>query len=298
MSLQDTRADMRLETESLGKQYSENTWGVRDVTLQFGAGVHGLVGPNGAGKSTLMRMITTVTAPTEGAVYWDGTQVSNSPAAVRNVLGYLPQDFDSYPTLTLDEYLEYVAALRGLDSETASARIEALLELVHLADVRDRRLDTFSGGMHQRAGIAQALLNDPELLVVDEPTVGLDPEERVRMRNALADTADDRVVIFSTHVVGDIEATADTVTVLEDGQLLAHEPTESLIQSVSGDVYECRVSRSTLDKLRGQFPICNTVQRADGFDVRLVAADPPTADAEPVTASLEDAYLQTVTHAQ
>lgn len=288
---------MRLEVESLGKQYSESIWGVRDVTLQLDAGIHGLVGPNGAGKSTLMRMLTTVESPTEGAVYWDGTQVSDSPDAVRSVLGYLPQDFDTYPTLTLAEYLEYVAALRGLDSETASARIEALLELVNLSDVRDRRLKTFSGGMHQRAGIAQALINDPELLVVDEPTVGLDPEERVRMRNALADTADDRVVIFSTHVVADIEATADTVTVLDDGELLTHAPTESLIQSVDGDVYECRVSQSTLDQLRDEFPICNTVPRADGFDVRFVAGDPPTVDAEQVTASLEDAYLQTVTHA-
>ncbi|OYR80555.1 ABC transporter ATP-binding protein, partial [Halorubrum distributum] len=197
---------MRLEIESLGKQYPEGLWGVRDITLQLGAGVHGLVGPNGAGKSTLMRMLTTVTPPTEGTIYWDGTQVSESPDAIRSVLGYLPQDFDTYPTLMLEEYLEYVAALQGLDSETASARIEALLDLVNLTDVRDRRLDTFSGGMQQRAGIAQALLNDPELLVVDEPTVGLDPEERVRMRNALADTADDRVVIFSTHVVADIEA--------------------------------------------------------------------------------------------
>jgi len=297
MSFRYQQPDMRLQIESLRKQYAESIWGVRDVTLELGAGVHGLVGPNGAGKSTLMRMLTTVTAPTEGAVYWDGTQVSESPDVVRSVLGYLPQDFDTYPTLTLEEYLEYVAALRGLDSETASARIEALLELVNLTDVRDRRLDTFSGGMHQRAGIAQALLNDPELLVVDEPTVGLDPEERVRMRNALADTADDRVVIFSTHVVADIEATADTVTVLEDGRVLTHAPTESLIRSVDGDVYECRVSGSTLDQLRKEFPICNTVQRADGFDVRLVAADPPTADAEQVTASLEDAYLQAVTHA-
>ncbi|OYR67115.1 ABC transporter ATP-binding protein [Halorubrum ezzemoulense] len=288
---------MRLEIESLGKQYSEGLWGVRDITLRLGAGVHGLVGPNGAGKSTLMRMLTTVTPPTEGAIYWDGTRVSESPGVVRSLLGYLPQDFDTYPTLTLEEYLEYVAALRGLDSETASARIEALLDLVNLTDVRDRRLNTFSGGMRQRAGIAQALLNDPELLVVDEPTVGLDPEERVRMRNALADTADDRVVIFSTHVVADIEATADTVTVLEDGQLLTHAPTESLIKSVDGDVYECRVSQSTLEQLGQEFPICNTVQRADGVDVRLVAEDPPTTDAEQVTASLEDAYLQTVTHA-
>lgn len=288
---------MRLRMEGLGKQYGGTTWGVRDVTLDLAAGVHGLLGPNGAGKSTLMRMLTTVTPPTEGQLYWDGTEVTDSPDVVRSVLGYLPQDFDTYPTLTLQEYLEYVAALRGLDAATTDARIEALLELVHLTDVRDRRLDTFSGGMHQRAGIAQALLNDPDLLVVDEPTVGLDPEERVRMRNALADTADDRVVIFSTHVVADLEATADTVTVLDEGQVVTHAEAEELIRSVEGDVYECRVSPSALDGLREEYRICNTVRRADGFDVRLVADEAPTADAEAVPATLEDAYLETVEHA-
>jgi len=288
---------MRLRTETLGKRYDGTTWGVRDVTLSLGAGVHGLLGPNGAGKSTLMRMLTTVTPPTEGAIYWEGADVTESPGAVRAVLGYLPQEFDTYPTLTLEEYLEYVAALRGLDAETADARIGALLELVNLTDVRSRRLDTFSGGMHQRAGIAQALLNDPELLVVDEPTVGLDPEERVRMRNALADTADDRVVIFSTHVVADVEATADTVTVLEDGRVVTHAEAEELIRSVEGDVYECRVSPSALEGLREEYRICNTVRRADGVDVRLVAEAAPTADAEAVAATLEDAYLETVEHA-
>jgi ABC-type multidrug transport system ATPase subunit len=288
---------MRLRTETLGKRYDGTTWGVRDVDLSLDAGVHGLLGPNGAGKSTLMRMLTTVTPPTEGNIYWDGTDVTESPDVVRSVLGYLPQDFDTYPTLTLDEYLEYVAALRGLDAETTDARIEALLELVNLSDVRDRRLDTFSGGMHQRAGIAQALLNDPELLVVDEPTVGLDPEERVRMRNALAATADDRVVVFSTHVVADVEATADTVTVLEDGRVVTHADADDLIRSVEGDVYECRVSPSTLDRLREEFRICNTVRRADGVDVRLVAEEAPTDDADPVAATLEDAYLETVEYA-
>ncbi|ELZ60976.1 ABC-type transport system ATP-binding protein [Halorubrum hochstenium ATCC 700873] len=244
-----------------------------------------------------MQMLTTVMAPTEGEIYWDGTAVTESPGVVRRVLGYLPQDFDTYPTLTLEEYLDYVAALRGLSAETASARIEALLELVNLTDVRDRRLDTFSGGMHQRAGIAQALLNDPELLVVDEPTVGLDPEERVRMRNVLSDTADDRVVIFSTHVVTDIEATADTVTVLEDGEVITHADTSDLIHNVKGDVYESRVSPSTLETVRENYRVCNTVRRADGFDVRFVSADTPVVDAEPVAASLEDAYLQTVEHA-
>ncbi|MEZ3145477.1 ATP-binding cassette domain-containing protein [Halobaculum sp. MBLA0143] len=288
---------MRLGIKNVGKKYESETWGVRDVTLELDAGVHGLLGSNGAGKSTLMRMLTTVSEPTEGTIHWDGTEITESPETIRSALGYLPQDFDTYSSLQLQEYMEYVSALRGLDSETASARTDELLRLVGLADVRDRRLDTFSGGMHQRVGIAQALLGDPDLLVVDEPTVGLDPEERVRMRNALADTPGDRVVIFSTHVIGDIEATADTVAVLDDGELITHAETEALIDRVEGRVYTCTVSGDTADSLREEYPVCNTVRRAEGFELRLIADEPPTPDSEPVAATLEDAYLNTVDHA-
>ncbi len=287
---------MRLRLKNIGKRYQGDTWGVRGVTLELDAGVHGLVGANGAGKSTLMRMLTTVCEPTEGTIHWDGTEVRESPEAVRSALGYLPQDFDTYPSLRLQEYMEYVGALRGLDAETASARTDELLRVVGLTDVRNRRLDTFSGGMHQRVGIAQALLGDPDLLVVDEPTVGLDPAERVRMRNTLADTPGDRVVIFSTHIVGDIEATADTVAVLDDGELITHAETETLIDRVEGRVYTCTVSGETADSLRERYTVCNTVRRAEGFELRLIADEPPTPDAEPVAATLEDAYLSTVDH--
>ena len=283
-----------IKTETLGKEYSNSVWGIRDVTIELGPGVHGLLGPNGAGKSTLMEMLTTVSAPTEGTIRWNETDVTSDPDAVRPVLGYLPQDFDTHETLRLEEYLEYVAALQGLDAETTDTRVSELLRLVGLEDVRDQRLGTFSGGMHQRVGIAQALVNDPELLVVDEPTVGLDPEERVRMRNTLADTAGDRVVIFSTHIVSDVEATADTVAIVEDGALLTHEPTESLIDTVEGNVYECTVTESRLDELEQTFQVSNTVRRADGFEVRVIAPEPPTPDAEPVAATLEDAYLNTL----
>ncbi len=286
-----------LELKNVGKRYQKETWGVRGVTLELDAGVHGLLGSNGAGKSTLMRMLTTVSEPTEGEIRWNGAVVSESASTVRSVLGYLPQDFDTYPSLHLEEYMEYVGALRGLDAETTSARTDELLRVVGLSDVRDRRLDTFSGGMHQRVGIAQALLGDPDLLVVDEPTVGLDPEERVRMRNTLADTPGDRVVIFSTHIVGDIEATADTVAVLDDGELVTHDETEALIDRVEGRVYRCTVPGDTADSLRERHTICNTVRRAEGFELRLLADEPPTSDSEPVAATLEDAYLSTVNNA-
>ena len=285
---------MKLSIENIGKQYGEDTWGIRDITLELDAGIHGLLGPNGAGKSTLMGILTTVVKPTTGTAYWNGTDIVESPEVVRSVLGYLPQEFGVYPDLTLEEFLEYVAALRGLDSETTSARIDEMIRLTNLVDVRDRKLKTFSGGMKQRVGIAQALLNDPDLLIVDEPTVGLDPEERVRLRSALANTATDRIVLLSTHIVPDVEATANKLAILENGRLVTHGSVEQFIQRVSETVYECLVPRSKVPELRDHYQVCSTVQRSDGVKVRLIAKTPPTETAERVPATLEDAYLETV----
>jgi len=285
---------MNLSIENLGKQYGENTWGIRDLSLELEDGIHGLLGPNGAGKSTLMGILSTVMKPTTGTVYWNGTDIVESPAAVRSVLGYLPQEFGVYPDLTLEEFLEYVAALRGLDSETASARIDEMITLTNLADVRGRKLKTFSGGMRQRVGIAQALLNDPDLLIVDEPTVGLDPEERVRLRSALANTASDRVVLLSTHIVPDIEATANELAILDNGRLVTHSAVDQFVDHVSGTVYECLVSQSELDTLREDYLVCSTVKRSDGIKVRLIAETSPPETAEEVPATLEDAYLDAI----
>ena len=285
---------MKLRTEGLGKRYAEDQWGIRDVSIELDEGIHGLLGPNGAGKSTLMSILSTVAEPTTGTAYWNGTDIVDSPGSVRSILGYLPQDFGVYPDLTLAEFLEYVAALRGLDGETASARITEMIGLTNLQDVRDRKLKTFSGGMRRRAGIAQALLNDPKLLVVDEPTVGLDPEERVRLRNALVNTATDRIVILSTHIVPDVEATASDVAILDDGRLETHAGVDELVQRVAGSVYEAVVPRESVDKLRAEFLVSNTVQRSDGVELRLIGESPPTPDAEPVPATLEDAYLDAI----
>ena len=285
---------MMLETHELGKQYATDTWGIRDVNLELDEGIHGLLGPNGAGKSTLMGIVSTVVEPTTGTAYWNGTDIVESPDAVRSVLGYLPQDFGVYPDLTLEEFLEYVGALRGLDGETASARLDELVELTNLADVRDQKLKTFSGGMRQRAGIAQALLNDPDLLVVDEPLVGLDPEERVRLRSALSNVATDRVVVLSSHIVPDVEATANEIAILDDGRLVTHAPVEELVERVDGEVYECVVPKSEVSSFEERYQVCSTVQRSDGVKVRLIAETPPTDDAEQVPTTLEDAYLETV----
>ncbi|GAB7019502.1 ABC transporter ATP-binding protein [Halostagnicola bangensis] len=285
---------MNLRLTNVGKRYAEGVWGVREVDLELGEGIHGLLGPNGAGKSTLMRIITTVSEPTTGSTYWNGTDTGETPAAVRDVLGYLPQQFGVYPDLTAVEFLEYIAALRGLDRETADARIEELLALTNLQQVRDDKLRTFSGGMRQRVGIAQALVNDPELLVVDEPTVGLDPEERVRFRNVLSSTASDRVVLLSTHIVPDIEATATTVALLDEGELVTHTDPESLVEATNGKVYEYVVSREDLEDVRREYQVSGTVQRADGVSVRVIADERPAPDATTVTPTLEDAYLDRI----
>ena len=285
---------MKLSIENLGKQYGKDTWGIRDISLELEDGIHGLLGPNGAGKSTLMGILSTVVKPTTGTVYWNGTDIVESPAVVRSVLGYLPQEFGVYPDLTLEEFLEYVAALRGLESETASARIDEMITLTNLVDVRNRKLKTFSGGMRQRVGIAQALLNDPDLLIVDEPTVGLDPEERVRLRSALANTATDRIVLLSTHIVPDVEATANELAILDNGRLVTHSAVDQFVERVSGRVYECLISPSELSTLREEYQVCSTVQRSDGIKVRLIGESHPTETAEEVPATLEDAYLDAV----
>jgi len=283
-----------LQLESIGKRYGEDVWGVQNIDLELEPGIHGLLGPNGAGKSTLMRIITTVSKPTTGTAYWNGTDIIDSPGTVRNVLGYLPQDFGVYPDLTAREFLQYIAALRGLDRKTASDRIDELLAVTGLQQDQDRKLRTFSGGMRQSVGIVQALLNDPELLVVDEPTVGLDPEKRVQVRNLLTSVASDRVVLLSTHIVPDIEATANKVALLRDGELLTHTTPESLIKETESKVFEYLAPREELDTIRRQYQVSSTVQQSDGVKVRVITDDQPTPSAEPVTPTLEDAYLDQI----
>jgi len=191
---------LNLSIQGVSKSYRGNVWALRGFSLELGPGVLGLLGPNGAGKTTLMSILATITRATEGSVLWNGADVATDPDILREVLGYLPQDFGVYPSLNAVEFLEYLAAVKGLDAATSRRRIDELLCLVNLTEVRKRPLGGFSGGMKQRVGIAQALLNDPRLLIVDEPTAGLDPEERVRFRNLLSDLSGERIVILSTHI--------------------------------------------------------------------------------------------------
>lgn len=285
---------MELTTTQLGKQYSNSLWGLRDFNMRFRPGIIGLLGPNGAGKSTLMRMLATVSRPTAGSIAWNETDALRDPDELRSVLGYLPQDFGIYPNLTAVEFLEYIAAIKGLSRASARERIDALLEALSLTEVRKRPLGGFSGGMRQRVGIAQALLNDPKILIVDEPTVGLDPEQRVSFRNLLTDLAGSRIVILSTHIVSDVEATATDLAIINHGCLLRHEAPEVILAEVVNRVWEWTVSSANLQSARQRYLISNTIRRPDGLQLRVIADEAPDASARAATPTLEDAYLAVI----
>jgi ABC-type multidrug transport system ATPase subunit len=281
---------LQLSIEDVTKRYTRGVTALRDFSLELKPGVLGLLGPNGAGKTTLMSILATITRATEGHVRWNGVDIARDPDALRSVLGYLPQDFGVYPNLSAIEFLEYLAAIKGLDSATARRRIDELLDLVNLTEARKRPLGGFSGGMRQRVGIAQALLNDPQLLIVDEPTAGLDPEERVRFRNLLSDLSGERIVILSTHIVSDVEATATDIALIAKGTLVVQATPEALLAQVEGKVWEWVVPSSDLPALKQQFLISNTTRRSDGVHARILSDQPPAA-AVPVAPNLEDAYL-------
>lgn len=282
---------MELRIENVSKQFGKNAWGLRDFSLRLTPGVLGLLGPNGAGKSTLMRIIATITRPTHGVVFWNGADIAIKPDTLRRVLGYLPQDFGVYPNLSVVEFLTYISAIKGLNQKQARQRIDELVQLVNLTEAAHRPIGGFSGGMRQRVGIAQALLNDPQVLIVDEPTVGLDPEERVRFRNLLSDLAGERLVLLSTHIVSDVEATATSIALINKGRLLQHALPETLLHAVEGRVWGWLVSSSELTDIKAGHLVVNTTRRTDGVLARIVSDFAPHPSAAPLQANLEDAYL-------
>jgi ABC-2 type transport system ATP-binding protein len=281
---------MELMIENLGKRFGSQ-WALRDVSLRTGPELVGLVGPNGAGKTTLMRIIATLLEPTEGSVKWNGQDNRAHGADLRRVLGYLPQEFGIYPEFTGRQFLRYLAAMKGLPKDLARKRVDEVLEVVNLEQVADRRLTSYSGGMKQRIGIAQALLNDPELLIVDEPTAGLDPEERVRFRTLLASLTASRVTLLSTHIIGDVEAVATRLLILREGRVLADTTPDELVARASGNVWSVTVDGPTAQRLQAAHRISALVSRPNGIVLRIVSETRPHDDALPVEPSLEDAYL-------
>jgi len=282
---------MRLIIENVSKVYKGSVWGLKDFNLEIESGVLGLLGPNGAGKSTLMRIIATITKPTKGHVIWNGQDIKKHPNGLREILGYLPQDFNVYPNLNTLEFLEYIAAIKGLDRESSRKRIDELLQILNLFDSRKQPLGSFSGGMKQRVGIAQALLNDPKFLIVDEPTAGLDPEERVRFRGLLSELSGDRIVILSSHIVSDVEATAMNIALIKKGELVYNATPEAMLNSVDDKVWEWLVHSDQIPGLKEKHIISSTLRRKDGIVARIVANEAPSNEANQVSPKLEDAYL-------
>ena len=279
-----------LQVERVSKLYGGFV-ALQEVELELGRGVYGLLGPNGAGKSTLMRIMTDLLAPSRGRVLCDGRDIHAMGADYRDLLGYLPQDFGVYPNFTAEGFLCYIARLKGLGRVAARQKTAGLLELVGLTDRRKRRLGGFSGGERQRVGIAQALLNEPQVLILDEPTAGLDPQERIRFRGLLNRLGKDRLVLLSTHIVSDVESAADQVILLRRGQVIGQGTPTELLRQLEGKVWNVPVTAQEQEALAARYP-CSNVSRVDGVTyMRLIADTPPTGRAEGVPANLEDLSL-------
>ena len=274
-----------LAVEHVTKKYG-SFLALDDITLDFENGVYGLLAPNGAGKTTLIKMITTLLAPTEGEIRWDGTEIFALGRSYRNILGYLPQQFGYYRDNTPKQFLSYLAVLKGMSPKSSKARIEELLELVGLADVENKKMKKFSGGMLQRVGIAQAMLNDPKLLILDEPTAGLDPKERVRFRNLIHKLAKDRIVILSTHIVSDIETIAGKIIMLREHKLYCCTTLQELCAKLAGRVFE--IPAGTESEYACQ--ILSERQTGEGTVIRIVCETPPKG-LIPVSPNLEDVFL-------
>jgi ABC-type multidrug transport system ATPase subunit len=283
---------MSLVIKNLTKQYNQHKTGLTDYSITIEKGVLGLLGPNGAGKSTLMKIIATISKPTKGSLFLDGEDIVANPDKIRKILGYLPQDFGVYPNLNAYEFLEYIAAMKGVGGHGLRKRIDMLLEGVNLTADAKRPIGTYSGGMKQRIGIAQALLNDPKILIFDEPTVGLDPEERVRFRQLISDLADDCIIILSSHIVSDIETIADEVAIMKSGMLLNKAAQPDIIKLVDGKVFEALVNNDEVSGIRTRHQVIDTGRQKDKTRVRFIDRLPqPEPGAVAVNATLEDAYL-------
>jgi len=286
---------LRIEVEGLTKVYDGGIHALKGVDLTITDGVHGLLGPNGSGKTTFMRILATLLPPTHGIARVDGHDVRTDKLPIRHVLGYLPQDYGLYPSLTVAEQLEYSALLCEINDRgqqrAAMDRVMAATNITHLAG---RKVGTLSGGMRQRLGIAQALLNSPQLLIIDEPTSGLDPEERIRIRSLLAELGGDRVILLSTHIVADVEATADRLAILHMGDLLFSGTCQELVATSEGKVWLLEVGREELAAMKERFTFSGVFRTGDRLEVRMLNDEQPHPRAHSVPPNMEDAYLRLI----
>ena len=281
---------MELSLDRLTKHYGSKI-AVDGVSATLKPGVYGLLGANGAGKTTLMRMLCAILESTSGEVLLNGQEIISMGADYRNVLGYLPQEFGFYPNYSAMEFLLYVAALKGIPKGIAKKRANELLEMVGLNHVANKKIKTFSGGMKQRVGIAQALLNNPQILILDEPTAGLDPKERVRFRNLLSEYAGDKIVILSTHIVSDIEAIADEVLLMKKGKFMLQGMVPELTREADGKVWEVLVSSKEAAKWQTRYTVANLRHEGENMVLRIISDVMPGENATLCEATLEDLYL-------
>lgn len=281
----DTRIEIRDLSKNFGKKQA-----LKHVNLQIESGMFGLLGPNGAGKTTLMKVLTTLTKKSSGEV-----KVCNIPVEqcvqVRRIIGYLPQDFSMYGNMKASEALDYLAVLSGMSKKERAVKVPEMLERVNLGEQQNTKVKAMSGGMKRRLGIAQAIIHDPKVIVVDEPTAGLDPEERVRFRNLLCEIAKDRIVILSTHIVGDIEATCENIAVLNQGEILFRGKVSQLLEAVKGKVYMAKVSAMELPSIREKFLVTGILTNGSSASIKIISEEPPMKDVELTGPDVEDAYM-------
>lgn len=281
---------MELRLDRLTKQYKQKL-AVDRIDLELKCGVYGLLGANGAGKTTLMRMICDIQEPTSGEIFCNGQNIREMGEEYRDLLGYLPQNFGYYPEFTAWKFLLYIASLKGLGREQAAVRALYLLDMVGLADQKKRKIKTFSGGMKQRLGIAQAMLNEPEILILDEPTAGLDPKERVRFRNLISSFSKDKIVLLSTHIVSDVEYIADEILVMKDGRLIHRGAPEVVTKEAKGLVWECKVNSKDIDYYTKQYNVGNLKNIGEQTVLRIISDACPCEGAVEADPTLEDLYL-------
>lgn len=281
---------MELRISNLTKEF-DGFKAVNNVSYTMGCGVYGLLGVNGAGKTTLMRMLTTLMKPTSGEILWDGQDIFTMDGRYRMLLGYLPQDFGYYPDFTVLDYLLYIASIKGIRPAVAKQRAKELLKQVGLTKARNKKMKTLSGGMKRRAGIAQAMLNNPKILILDEPTAGLDPSERIRFRNLISELAEDRIVLLSTHIVSDIEYIANDILLMKDGQITVSGTSEEIIATMPDKVWRCTVPKGKIDTYLKAYKVSNVKTVSNGVELRIVAKNPPAENVIQETPTLEDVFL-------
>lgn len=276
-----------LTVKNVTKKYGNFT-ALDDISIEFGNGVYGIVAPNGAGKTTLIKMLATLSFPTSGEILWDGTEITKLDEKYREIIGFLPQQFGYYKDYTPVKYLKYLAALKGVN-EGVDEKIRELLKLVSLEDAADKKMKKFSGGMIQRVGIAQALLNDPKILLLDEPTAGLDPKERVRFRNIISSLSKDKTVLLSTHIVSDVESIANKIVMIKDHKILYNDSVEDICSRLDTEIFELTISDAQFDKFTEKYQVLS--HRYDGGTIKIRFAGEAVPGAVSVKPTLEDVFL-------